>query len=57
MEARAQRSLPAEQQLGILRALLRTDMFERFLAERFPHSKARSLQSARQHGTRHIALC
>ena len=42
MEARAQRSLPAEQQLGILRALLRTDMFERFLAERFPRSKARS---------------
>ena len=42
MEARAQRSLPAEQQLGILRALLRTDMFERFLAERFPHSKARA---------------
>ncbi|KAK9823055.1 hypothetical protein WJX81_005034 [Elliptochloris bilobata] len=39
VEARAQRPLPAQQQLGILRALLRTDMFERFLADRFPHSK------------------
>ena len=46
MEARAQRSLPVDQQLGILRALLRTDMFERFLAEHFPHSKVRSPESA-----------
>ena len=42
MEARASACPPVAEQLATLRALLRTDLFERCLAERFPHSKARA---------------
>ena len=41
VEQRAQRPVPAQEQLTILRALLRTDLYARFLAERFPPSKVR----------------
>jgi len=42
VEARASACPPVAEQLATLRALLRTDLFERCLAERFPHSKARA---------------